>query len=579
MLEIDALDYKFGSTWASLSTVATFAPIDILHHIENTELNEIFKIWQDAFEWTYYDTALFSKFYLHRDQGFKRLYTTLLLFFIGINFIVLAGNFETIFVGWELLGITSFLLIAFYRDRFLPVKNALKVVSLYRLGDISMLIAIWLCHYLLHQNISFDKLINLQYVHGMLHHNYTWAIVISCLFVLSASIKSAQFPFSSWLPRAMEGPTTTSAIFYGSLSVHIGVFLLLRTYPFWESMFMVKSLIVTIGVITLLMASAMAYVQPTVKTQIAYSSIAQIGIIFIEVALGFHTLALIHFAGNAFLRTYQLLVSPSVLSYLIHEQFYSFVPKAHKVRSKFWGKFSNTFYTLSIKEFNLDFLQYRYMWTPFKWIGGQLVFLNRKMFIFILGTFYLLGIVYYIAEGHQNSLFYHFLTISYAIIGAILVLKAFTDRQNAKRAWSMIAVSQLFVALTISLNEEVAFNQIAIFLSGTLVSAIVGYYCLHKIDSVENSVSLNNFHGHAYEHPKYTLVFLVAALGLAGFPFTPTFLGIDLIFSHIHPNQLFLIVFTSITFIFSEIAVLRIYARVFLGPHVKTYHEIAYRSS
>lgn len=120
------------------------------------------------------------------------------------------------------------------------------------------------------------------------------------MLIIAASIKSAQVPFSSWLPRAMEGPTTSSAIFYGSLSVHIGVFLLIRTYPLWESLLSIKILIISIGAITGLVAAATARVQSTVKTQIAYASIAQIGLIFIEVALGFHSLALFHFAGNAF---------------------------------------------------------------------------------------------------------------------------------------------------------------------------------------------------------------------------------------------------------------------------------------
>ena len=156
------------------------------------------------------------------------------------------------------------------------------------------------------------------------------AAFIVIMIVLAAMIKSAQLPFTSWLPRAMEGPTSSSAIFYGSLSVHIGVFLLLRTWPFWQDMLWVKIVIIAIGALTGIIATLIARVQPTVKTQIAYSSAAQIGIIFIEVAFGFHILALVHFAGNAFLRTYQLLVSPSVLNYLVHHQYFHYHPPQEK---------------------------------------------------------------------------------------------------------------------------------------------------------------------------------------------------------------------------------------------------------
>ena len=103
----------------------------------------------------------------------------------------------------------------------------------------------------------------------------------------------------------MEGPTPSSAIFYGSLSVHLGVFLMLRTFPFWEHQTSMRIAIGLMGLVTSIAASVMANVQSTVKSQVAYSSISQIGLIFIEIALGWDTLALIHFAGNAFLRTYQ----------------------------------------------------------------------------------------------------------------------------------------------------------------------------------------------------------------------------------------------------------------------------------
>jgi NADH-quinone oxidoreductase subunit L len=102
--------------------------------------------------------AVFSKYYLHREEGFKRFFTSLLLFYTGYNIIIFSGNFETLFIGWEFLGISSFLLIAFYRDRFLPVKNGLKVISVYRLSDICLLLAMWFSHHLWHENITFVKL-------------------------------------------------------------------------------------------------------------------------------------------------------------------------------------------------------------------------------------------------------------------------------------------------------------------------------------------------------------------------------------------------------------------------------------
>jgi NADH-quinone oxidoreductase subunit L len=85
--------------------------------------------------------AIFSRFYLHRDSGFKRFFNTLLLFFFAYSIVIFSGNFETLFIGWEFLGISSFLLIIFYRDRYLPVKNGLKTISLYRFADVCLILA------------------------------------------------------------------------------------------------------------------------------------------------------------------------------------------------------------------------------------------------------------------------------------------------------------------------------------------------------------------------------------------------------------------------------------------------------
>ena len=97
----------------------------------------------------------FSKFYMHREPGFKRFYYTVMLFFIGLSLIILAGNFEVLLLGWEFIGISSVLLIAFYRDRFLPARNALKVFSVYRIADVFLLGALWYTHHIVRTRFAF----------------------------------------------------------------------------------------------------------------------------------------------------------------------------------------------------------------------------------------------------------------------------------------------------------------------------------------------------------------------------------------------------------------------------------------
>ncbi|MBL7911922.1 MAG: hypothetical protein JNJ41_12765 [Bacteroidia bacterium] len=522
--------------------------------------------------------TIYCSYYLHREEGYKRFFNTIMFFYTGYNLTVFAGNLETLFVGWEILGISSFLLIAFYRDRYLPVKNAFKVFSIYRLGDVGLILAMWACHHLFHENITFFQLKHDLLVNEHLESHTLIGIFVAIMILITAAAKSAQLPFSSWLPRAMEGPTPSSAIFYGSLSVHLGAFLLLRTYVLWEHQTSVRILIGLLGLTTSIVATGIARVQSSIKSQIAYSSISQIGLIFIELACGFEILSLIHFAGNAFLRTYQLLVSPSVVSYLIREQFYNFVPRPKSIEDSFSKKIKYTFYMLSLKEFNLDTLMYQ-LWRPLKIMGKSLNFINKKNVLYYFIPAYVIGIALLINEDYIPKQIHDYLPTLFSFIGFAMVLKSYTERKNVHLAWVLIIMNHFWIALAISFNEHYMYTQSLLYLSGIVVMGTVGHFTIKKLKAIETHVDLNQFNGHAYEHPKFAFVFLLSCLGLTGFPITPTFIGEDIIFTHIHEDQVALAFFTTSSLIIDGIAAIRIYARVFMGPHVKTYHESAFKSS
>jgi NADH-quinone oxidoreductase subunit L len=523
--------------------------------------------------------ALYSRAYMHRESGYKRFFNTILFFYLGYNIVVFAGNLETLFIGWEILGISSFLLIAFYRDRYLPVKNAVKVFSIYRIADVGLILAMWMSHHLWHESITFDRLTNAELIHSQLQEHSWVGIFIALMFWLSAIAKSAQLPFSSWLPRAMEGPTPSSAIFYGSLSVHLGVFIMLRTYPFWENQFSVRILIGIMGLLTAIIATGIARVQSSVKSQIAYSSIAQIGLIFIEIAAGWGAIALVHFAGNAFLRTYQLLVSPSVVSYLIREQFYNFMPKLRSIEDSFPKTMQYTLYILCIKEWNLDSIMHRYLWNPVKWLGQKVDFLTLGRVVGFFIPLYVVGLFLVYHKDLISAEVQHALPIVFSLIALICVLKSFTERRQARMSWMLVIMNHFWIALAISFNENFSFTDIHIYLSGITVAGIFGFLVLRRLVLLEGSIDLNQFHGHSYRHPKIATAFLIACLVATGFPISPTFIGEDLIFSHIHEDQLVLALFTSLSFIIDGLAIIRIFARVFLGPHSKSVYEMAYRSS
>jgi NADH:ubiquinone oxidoreductase subunit 5 (subunit L)/multisubunit Na+/H+ antiporter MnhA subunit len=519
--------------------------------------------------------TVYSRWYLHRESGYKRFFNTILFFYIGYNIIIFSGNFETLFIGWEILGITSFLLIGFYRIRYLPVKNALKVFTVFRVADLGLILVIWMSHHLWGENITFSKLMHPDLIDQVTLGHPELSILIALMLGLAAAVKSGQLPFSSWVPRAMEGPTPSSAIFYGSLSVHLGIFLLLRSYPFWENQTAVVALVVVMGILTSIIATLISRVQSSIKTQIAYSSVAQIGIIFVEVALGFYDLALIHTVGNAFLRTYQLLVSPSVVTYLIRDQFYNFVPRQYIDKDSTSKQIEYSVYMLGVKEFNLDSFMYVFFWDPVKWIGRKLNFvLSGSTGLAIVTSALFIG---FACLAYKQSLPQTLLSILpslFAIIGLIVVLKSFSERMNPQIAWLYVIQNHLWMALAIGFSDQVAIHEIIIYVSGVIVSGIVGYICLNQLRSAEHNVDLKECQGHIHEYPGQAFIFLIACLGLMGFPITPSFLGIDLIFTHIHTDQIVFAFILTLSLIIVGLSLVRIYSRVYLGPHVKTYHAI-----
>lgn len=523
--------------------------------------------------------SVFSRYYMHRDGGFKRFFNTLLLFALGYHFAIFSGNFETLFVGWEVLGITSFLLIAFYRDRYLPVKNGFKVLSFYRLSDVCLMLAMWMCHHLWHRNITFAEMNEAGQAAAQFGEHYGAALFIAAMVVVAAAVKSAQFPFSTWLPRAMEGPTSSSAIFYGSLSVHIGAFLLLRTWPFWSGEPVVVGAIIAIGLLTSLLASSTARVQPSVKSQIAYTSVAQIGLMFIEIALGFHALALAHFAGNACLRTYQLLVSPSVLNYLTHEMFFHHKPQQAGAAPSFFQKLKQAVFVLSVREWNLDGLAYRLCWRPFKWLGERLGFMGRAWAAAPVVAVLALGIALIFNDEDLAMALPGFSKFASAGLGLGLLFAAFSHRGDALRTWAMVAGSQIFVVLAVLLNGHLGWEQVALHLSGYVAAALLGYGCLLRMKSIDGDIALNRYHGYSYEQPGLALVFFLCCLSMVGFPITPTFVGVDLLLTRIHSDQFVLVAMVAINLLFLELTLLRMYTRVFLGQHKKEDHPVAFKSS
>ncbi|MGV3604907.1 MAG: proton-conducting transporter membrane subunit [Planctomycetaceae bacterium] len=263
----------------------------------------------------------FATRYMHRERGFNRFFALYALFVLGIVITPLAGTIETLFAGWELVGVSSALLVAFFQERPAPVRNGLRVWTVYRISDAALLMASIVIHHLLRSG-DFDAFLGIgedaSWPYGKTVFSAGNTLLVGCLVLIAAMGKSALVPFSGWLPRAMEGPTPSSAIFYGALSVHLGVYLLLRFSPAFDHSLPVAILFVVVGLSTAGFATVTGRVQTDIKCALSFASMAQVGIIVAEVGVGLffplvRYMALIHILGHGCLRTLQFLRAPTVL--------------------------------------------------------------------------------------------------------------------------------------------------------------------------------------------------------------------------------------------------------------------------
>lgn len=315
--------------------------------------------------------AAFSLRYMHREPGFQRYFVQFAMFTLGITLVALAGSVEVLFAGWELLGLSSVLLVGFFHERPAPLGNALRVFAVYRVSDAAMLSAAVLLHHWAGSgslSLVFSGASTAAMGPGR-------SLVIVLLLVAAVAGKSALLPFSGWLPRAMEGPTPSSAVYYGALSIHAGCFLLLRAEPLLAGLWIARVLAALAGASTALYATITARVQTDVKSSLSYAALTQVGIIVVEISLGWTTLAFLHIAGHACLRLLQFLSAPNVL----HD--------VHELEDRVGGHLtevagrtvSPAMYLFALERGFVDSLMDRLVVRPFLVVCGRLDRLDRAL--------------------------------------------------------------------------------------------------------------------------------------------------------------------------------------------------------
>ncbi len=252
----------------------------------------------------------FSRHYMHREDGFDRFFVGMNLFAGGMLLVVLAGNAALVFVGWELMGLASWLLIGYARERPVATVNAQRAFLTNRVGDAGLLLAMALSLLWL-GSLEWSAL-----AAGSARLPTLYVSLLALGFVLAALAKSAQVPFTPWIARALEGPTPSSAIFYGAVMVHAGVYLLLRLEPVLVHAPGVLFLVAVLGTLTALLGWLAGYVQSDVKSALLFAGVTQVGLMFLAIGLGWFTLAAWHAALHALWRGWQFLAAPAYMHML-----------------------------------------------------------------------------------------------------------------------------------------------------------------------------------------------------------------------------------------------------------------------
>jgi len=257
---------------------------------------------------------VYSVGYMAEDERFIRFFTQLNLFAFSMLLLVLAGNFLIMFVGWELVGLCSYLLIGFWFEREAPADAGKKAFLVTRIGDFGFALGVMLI-FATFGTLDFDQVFERapELLDG------TIATAITLLLFTGAVGKSAQIPLYVWLPDAMEGPTPVSALIHAATMVTAGVYMVARTHVLFELAPLSMGVVAWIGVVTAFFAATMALVQNDLKRILAYSTISQLGYMFMGVGVGAYAAGIFHLTTHAFFKALLFLSAGSVMHALSGE--------------------------------------------------------------------------------------------------------------------------------------------------------------------------------------------------------------------------------------------------------------------
>ncbi|HSG06542.1 MAG TPA: NADH-quinone oxidoreductase subunit L, partial [Nitrospiria bacterium] len=252
--------------------------------------------------------------YMHGEEGYARYFSYLNLFTVSMLLLVMGGNYLVMFVGWEGVGLCSYLLIGYYYEKTSAIKAGTKAFVVNRIGDAGFLVGLFLI-------VAYFGSLNYNDVlprAGEVSTSIATAIAL-CLFI-GAIGKSAQIPLYTWLPDAMEGPTPVSALIHAATMVTAGVYMIVRNHVIFDMAPVALAVVAVIGATTALFAATIGLVQNDIKRVLAYSTVSQLGYMFLACGVGAYMAAIFHLVTHAFFKALLFMSAGSVIHALGGEQ-------------------------------------------------------------------------------------------------------------------------------------------------------------------------------------------------------------------------------------------------------------------
>jgi NADH-quinone oxidoreductase subunit L len=318
MLQAAAIVVRFGSlTLPHVETVGTWIEAGAFHADFGFQLDELTLVMLCVVTGVGFLIHVYSVGYMGEEEGYWRFFAYMNLFLFFMLTLVLAENFLLMFVGWEGVGLASYLLIGFYYTKDAAAKAGRKAFLFNRVGDVGFLLAMFLliAHF---GTLNFGSVFAEVAAHPEWQGGFLTAIAL--LLMLGAAGKSAQIPLYVWLPDAMEGPTPVSALIHAATMVTAGVYMVARTHAIYDRSPLALTVVAVIGCATAFFAATMGMAQTDIKRVLAYSTVSQLGYMFLACGMAAYTAGIFHLVTHAFFKALLFLAAGSVIHALGGEQ-------------------------------------------------------------------------------------------------------------------------------------------------------------------------------------------------------------------------------------------------------------------